>query len=203
MRSLAVLAACTAMAGPVWSSGIEIEVAGAANGTIAIDLLEDVAPNHVEQITALAEEGFYDGVYFHRVITGFMAQTGDGQYAKVEGGNLRRAGTGGSERPDLAAELLCGTWTVRDEVEVAADGLFEMRGVLVVARNSRRRDVTVGTNATLRIEGDLTIYGDLVLEEGASLEFLGNTARVNIFGDVLMDDSATVTGEFDDVQDKF
>ncbi|MEM1257712.1 MAG: hypothetical protein AAGH81_04225 [Bacteroidota bacterium] len=120
--------------------------------------------------------------------------------------NADLAYSGSKRFRDISIEgnlLLCGTWTVRDEVEVAADGLFEMRGVLVVARNSRRRDVTVGTNATLRIEGDLTIYGDLVLEEGASLEFLGNTARVNIFGDVLMDDSATVTGEFDDVQDKF
>lgn len=99
--------------------------------------------------------------------------------------------------------LLCGTWTVRDEVEVAAGGVFEMRGVLVVARNSRRRDVTVGANATLRIEGDLTVYGDLILEEGASIEFLGDNTRVNIFGDVILDDSATVTGEFDDVQDKF
>jgi hypothetical protein len=99
--------------------------------------------------------------------------------------------------------LLCGTWTVQNEVEVAVDGLFEMRGVLVVARNNRRRNVTVAANATLRIEGDLTIYGDLILEEGASLEFLGSDSRVNIFGDVNVSDSATVTGEFDDVQDKF
>lgn len=99
--------------------------------------------------------------------------------------------------------LLCGTWTVRDEVEVASDGVFEMRGVLVVARNNRRRNLTVGENATLRIEGDLTIYGDLILEEGASLEFLGSDSRVNVFGDVDIADSATVTGTFDDVQDKF
>ena len=98
--------------------------------------------------------------------------------------------------------LLCGTWTVRDEVEMAPGALFEMRGVLIVARNNRRRDVTVGANATLRIEGDLTIYGDLILEEGASLEFLG-TSRVNVFGDVDIDDTATVTGTFDDVQNKF
>ena len=98
--------------------------------------------------------------------------------------------------------LLCGTWTVRDEVEMAPGALFVMRGVLIVARNNRRRDVTVGANATLRIEGDLTIYGDLILEEGASLEFLG-TSRVNVFGDVDIDDTATVTGTFDDVQNKF
>ena len=99
--------------------------------------------------------------------------------------------------------LLCGTWTVRDEVELGESAVFEMRGVLVVARNSRRRNVTVGANATLRIEGDLTVYGDLILEEGASLEFLGDSSRVNIFGDVISDDSATVSGDFDDVQNKF
>jgi peptidylprolyl isomerase len=63
-----------------------------------------VAPNHVEQITALAADGAYDGVVFHRVIDGFMAQTGDVQHGKV-GGDMRRAGTGGSDRPDLAAEF--------------------------------------------------------------------------------------------------
>ncbi len=120
--------------------------------------------------------------------------------------NADLAYSGSRRFRDISIEgnlLLCGTWTVRDAVEVAADGLFEMRGVLVVARNSRRRDVTIGPDATLRIEGDLTIYGDLVLAEGASLEFLGNDSRVNVFGDVILDDSATVTGEFDDVQDKF
>ncbi len=99
--------------------------------------------------------------------------------------------------------LLCGTWTVRDEISVAEGGLFEMRGVLIVARNNRRRDVTIGANANFRVEGNLTIYGDLILEEGASLEFLGSNSRVNIFGDVIMDETATVEGDFDDVQDKF
>jgi peptidylprolyl isomerase len=62
-----------------------IEVAGAANGTVVIDLLPDVAPKHVAQITALAKEGAYDNVVFHRVIDGFMAQTGDVQYGKAGG----------------------------------------------------------------------------------------------------------------------
>lgn len=81
-----------------------IEVAGSASGTIVIDLLPDVAPRHVEQITALAAEGAYDGVVFHRVIDGFMAQTGDVASGKL-GGDLSMAGTGGSARPDLAAEF--------------------------------------------------------------------------------------------------
>jgi peptidylprolyl isomerase len=63
-----------------------------------------VAPKHVEQITALAGEGAYDGVVFHRVIDGFMAQTGDVQNGKA-GGDLAYAGTGGSSRPDLPAEF--------------------------------------------------------------------------------------------------
>ena len=76
-----------------WPTGLEvIEVAGeGANGTIVIDLFDDVAPQHVAQITALAAEGAYDGVVFHRVIDGFMAQTGDVQFGKI-GGDMRRAG---------------------------------------------------------------------------------------------------------------
>ena len=99
--------------------------------------------------------------------------------------------------------LLCGTWTVRNEVTIEADGLFEMQGTLVVANNNRRRDVIVYESANLRVEGNLTIYGDLILREGASLEFLGDSSRVNVFGEVSLADSATVTGNFDDVQDKF
>ena len=81
-----------------------IEVSGEANGTIVIDLLPEVAPQHVEQITALAREGAYDGVVFHRVIDGFMAQTGDVEHGRI-GGDMRRAGTGGSSRPDIPAEF--------------------------------------------------------------------------------------------------
>ncbi|MCA3451386.1 MAG: peptidylprolyl isomerase [Rhodobacter sp.] len=81
-----------------------IEVAGSTTGTIVIDLLPEVAPKHVEQITALAAEGAYDGVVFHRVIDGFMAQSGDVASGKL-GGDLSLAGTGGSARPDLAAEF--------------------------------------------------------------------------------------------------
>ncbi|MBT8460537.1 MAG: peptidylprolyl isomerase, partial [Boseongicola sp.] len=71
-----------------------IEVAGETSGTIVIDMLDDVAPLHVEQITALAEEGAYDSVVFHRVIEGFMAQTGDVEFGKI-GGDMRMAGRGG------------------------------------------------------------------------------------------------------------
>ncbi len=90
---------------PAGATGLRIEVAGEANGTVTVDLFEDVAPNHVAQITALAEEGAYDGVVFHRVIDGFMAQTGDVEFGRLEGGDMAMAGTGGSDRPDLKAEF--------------------------------------------------------------------------------------------------
>ncbi|SHE56838.1 peptidylprolyl isomerase [Ruegeria intermedia] len=97
-------AAFALLASPALATGLQIEVEGEANGTITIDLFEDVAPKHVEQITALAAQGKYDGVVFHRVIEGFMAQTGDVEYGKL-GSDMRRAGTGGSDRPDLPAEF--------------------------------------------------------------------------------------------------
>jgi len=103
MHKLAL--AFTLLASPALATGLQIEVSGEANGTVTIDLYEDIAPNHVEQITALAEEGAYDGVVFHRVIEGFMAQTGDVQFGKMDDGDMSRAGMGGSDRPDLAAEF--------------------------------------------------------------------------------------------------
>ena len=99
--------------------------------------------------------------------------------------------------------LLCGSWTVKDEVNINDNGLFEMFGTLVVAKNRKRRNVTVNQGATLRIEGNLTIYGDLVLNDGASLEFLGDASVVNIFGSVIRNGDTTVTGTFRDVQRKF
>ncbi|MFY0660931.1 MAG: peptidylprolyl isomerase [Shimia sp.] len=101
---LKLAAAFAVIASPALAAGLQIEVEGEANGVITIDLLEDVAPKHVEQITALAAEGQYDGVVFHRVIDGFMAQTGDVQHGKM-GGDMRMAGRGGSNRPDLPAEF--------------------------------------------------------------------------------------------------
>lgn len=94
------------VAGAAHADGIEIDVTGAANGTITIDLFEDTAPLHAAQITALAEAGAYDGVVFHRVIDGFMAQTGDVQFGDSTDPafDMRRAGTGGSDLGDIALE---------------------------------------------------------------------------------------------------
>lgn len=102
MRKLALLLAFAAS--PALAAGIEIDVTGEAEGTITVDLFEDVAPLHVERITTLAEEGAYDGVVFHRVIDGFMAQTGDVAFGRI-GEDMRRAGSGGSELPNLPAEF--------------------------------------------------------------------------------------------------
>ena len=77
------------------------------DGDVIIELFEDVAPKHVERIKKLAFEKKYDGVVFHRVIDGFMAQTGDVQFgnSNLETFDLNKAGTGGSEYPDLKAEF--------------------------------------------------------------------------------------------------
>lgn len=114
------LAAALLCSGPAFAGGIEIEVEGAhTSGVIKIDLFEDFAPKHAARISQLASEGFYDDVYFHRVIDGFMAQTGDGEFGKV-GGQVERAGTGGSSYDDLEAEF--------------SDTPFE-RGVVGMARS--------------------------------------------------------------------
>ena len=76
------------------------------DGTVTIELLADVAPKHVERMKDLARAGAYDNVCFHRVIDGFMAQTGDVKNGNMEGEfNLRMAGTGGSDHADLPAEF--------------------------------------------------------------------------------------------------
>jgi peptidylprolyl isomerase len=75
-------------------------------GTVVIELMPAIAPKHAERMKELARAGAYDNVVFHRVIDGFMAQTGDVANGNTENGfNLRRAGTGGSDLPDLPAEF--------------------------------------------------------------------------------------------------
>ncbi|MDO6727251.1 MAG: peptidylprolyl isomerase [Cognatishimia sp.] len=76
------------------------------DGTVAIELLPDVAPLHSERMKELARSGQYDNVCFHRVIDGFMAQTGDVANGNMENDfNLRAAGTGGSNLPNVKAEF--------------------------------------------------------------------------------------------------
>ena len=148
MRSLFLSAAFVAgLAAPAFAAGLEIDVTGQANGTIVIDLADDVAPQHVEQITALAEAGAYDGVVFHRVIDGFMAQTGDVQHGRI-GGTPGLAGTGGSDRPDLPAEF--------------SDIPFE-RGVVGMARasdpNSANSQFFIMFGPAPNLNGQYTVVG--------------------------------------------
>ena len=77
------------------------------DGEVKIELFKDVAPNHVERIKKLADDGNYDGVVFHRVIDGFMAQTGDVKFGNTNNNDfdLNRAGMGGSDLPDLKSEF--------------------------------------------------------------------------------------------------
>jgi len=93
------------------------------DGEVKIELYEDVAPNHVQRIKDLANSGKYDNVVFHRVIEGFMAQTGDVKFGNSDSKefDLRRAGMGGSDLPDLKQEF---------------NSLPHDRGTLSMARSS-------------------------------------------------------------------
>jgi peptidylprolyl isomerase len=126
-----------------------IEVAGQTSGTVVIDLRADLAPKHVEQITALAAEGAYDGVVFHRVIDGFMAQTGDVQYGK--GADLSAAGTGGSSRADLPAEF---------------SGESFQRGIVGMARaqdpNSANSQFFIMFAPNEGLDGQYTVVGQVI-----------------------------------------
>jgi peptidylprolyl isomerase len=157
IRKLAILLAVSAAPalaqdatdGP--GPNLVIEVAGQANGTIVIDLLPDVAPQHVAQITQLATEGAYDNVVFHRVIDGFMAQTGDVQFGKV-GGDLSMAGMGGSALPDIPGEF--------------TNDLSFQRGVVGMARaadpNSANSQFFIMFAPGEFLDGQYTIFGTVI-----------------------------------------
>jgi peptidylprolyl isomerase len=82
-----------------------VEITGQANGTVEIELFPDLAPKHVAQVKELARSGAYNNVVFHRVIEGFMAQTGDVEWGTIDTFSSGRAGTGGSELPNIDAEF--------------------------------------------------------------------------------------------------
>ncbi|MEM8576253.1 MAG: peptidylprolyl isomerase [Pseudomonadota bacterium] len=121
-------------------------------GTVTIKLLPDVAPQHVERMKTLARGGAYDGVVFHRVIDGFMAQTGDVQNGnKYKDFNLRMAGTGGSDMPDLPAEF---------------SKVPHARGSLGAARsqnpNSANSQFFINFNDNDFLNGQYTVYGQVI-----------------------------------------
>ncbi|RMA41985.1 peptidylprolyl isomerase [Rhodophyticola porphyridii] len=142
--------ALLSLAAPAAATGLEIDLAGEAEGTIVIDLFEEVAPAHVERIVTLAADGAYDDVVFHRVIDGFMAQTGDVEFGRM-GMDMRYAGRGGSELADLPAEF--------------SDLPFE-RGVIGMARaadpDSANSQFFIMFAPTPQLNGDYTVIGEVV-----------------------------------------
>lgn len=128
-----------------------IEVEGEANGIIEIQLLPNVAPLHVERIKILARDGLYNDVVFHRVIDGFMAQTGDVKFGKVEGYKRRYAGQGGSNYPDLDAEFS----TLKYE-----------KGTVGMARaqnpNSANSQFFIMFNSSPNLDGNYTVIGNVI-----------------------------------------
>ena len=122
------------------------------DGTVVIELLPDVAPKHAERMKELARAGAYDNVCFHRVIDGFMAQTGDVQHGNMEDGfNIRMAGTGGSEHPNLPAEF---------------SKLPHDRGTLGAARSqnpdSANSQFFINFNDNHFLNGQYTVYGRVI-----------------------------------------
>ncbi|MFT3689281.1 peptidylprolyl isomerase [Paenirhodobacter sp.] len=122
------------------------------DGPVVIELLPDVAPKHAERMKQLARDGAYDNVAFHRVIEGFMAQTGDVENANMEKDyNPRRAGTGGSKYPDLPAEF---------------SKLPHDRGTLGAARsmnpNSANSQFFINFKDNHFLNGQYTVYGRVI-----------------------------------------
>ncbi|MGL5009981.1 MAG: peptidylprolyl isomerase [Paracoccaceae bacterium] len=122
------------------------------DGEVVIKLLPDVAPKHAERMKALARAKAYDNVCFHRVINGFMAQTGDVENGNMENNfNLRRAGTGGSAHPDLPAEF---------------SKLPHARGSIGAARssnpNSANSQFFINFTDNDFLNGQYTVYGQVI-----------------------------------------
>ncbi|TMM57227.1 hypothetical protein FEE95_12115 [Maribacter algarum] len=121
-----------------------------------------------------------------------------------EGENLAYRGSKRFNSVNVSGELLlCGSWTVSNDTNINDNASFSMNGTYVVGRNNKRKDIKVNENGIFRVEGNLTIYGDLVLNDGATIEFLGSDSVVNIFGEVKKASTAEVIGTFDDVRNKF
>jgi peptidylprolyl isomerase len=127
------------------------------DGDVTIALRPDLAPKHVAQIKKLVREGAYDHVAFHRVIAGFMAQTGDVKYGNTKKGyNAELVGTGGSDLPDLPAEFSKAPY---------------VRGTVGMARaqdpNSANSQFFIMFAPAPSLEGDYTVVGNV--ESGMEL----------------------------------
>ncbi|WP_415393616.1 peptidylprolyl isomerase [Paracoccus sp. SJTW-4] len=133
------------------------------DGPVVVELLADVAPQHVARMKELARAGKYDNVAFHRVIDGFMAQTGDVEHANMEKGwNPGRAGTGGSDLPDLPAEF---------------SRIPHARGTLGAARsqnpNSANSQFFINFKDNDFLNGQYTVYGQVI----SGMEHVDKIAR--------------------------
>ncbi len=133
------------------------------NGPVVVELLPNVAPKHVERMKTLARAGAYDNVAFHRVIEGFMAQTGDVEHANMEKNyNPRRSGTGGSDLPDLPAEF---------------SKLPHARGSIGAARssspNSANSQFFINFSDNSFLNGQYTVYGQVI----SGMEHVDKIAR--------------------------
>ena len=134
------------------------------DGLVKIETKPDVAPQHVDQIKKLISEGQYNGVVFHRVIDGFMAQTGDVEFGNStnDNFNLSRAGTGGSKLPDIEAEF---------------SDVNHGRGAVSMARsqnpNSANSQFFICFNDCSFLDGQYSVWGQVV--EG--MEFVDNINR--------------------------
>tara|TARA_B100001121_G_scaffold95688_1_gene84626 strand:+ start:3509 stop:4066 length:558 start_codon:yes stop_codon:yes gene_type:complete len=122
-------------------------------GEVKIELFPEKAPNHVARIKELADSGKYDGVVFHRVIDGFMAQTGDVQFGNSSDSNfnLQRAGMGGSDLPDLKQEF---------------NDVPHVRGTLSMARssdpNSANSQFFICFENASHLDGQYTVFGKVI-----------------------------------------
>ena len=131
----------------------EIMILKLKDGNVIIELFSDMAPNHVKRFKQLSKEKKYDGVVFHRVIDGFMAQTGDVEYgnSNLETYDIRRAGTGGSEYADLKAEF---------------SNIPHERGTLSMARssdpNSANSQFFICFKAAPSLDRQYTVFGKVV-----------------------------------------
>ena len=123
------------------------------DGNVIIELFSDKAPNHVKRFKQLSKEKKYDGVVFHRVIDGFMAQTGDVEYgnSNLNTYDIQRAGTGGSEYPDLKAEF---------------SNIPHERGTLSMARssdpNSANSQFFICFKASPSLDRQYTVFGKVI-----------------------------------------
>ena len=120
-------------------------------GRVVITLRPDIAPNHVARIKELAREEFYDGLLFHRVIEGFMAQTGDIEYGNKKDFNGGRVGTGGSDLPDLKEEF---------------NDTKHVKGTCSMARaaspNSANSQFFICLDGAGNLDGKYTIWGQVI-----------------------------------------